>query len=64
MKMFTIRRNAGQHTLNVHTEEGNQHYELGNLSPVQMGAVREMVVNYWCRKMGHAPLYAEPTLAT
>lgn len=57
--LVTLRRNGGEHTLVVETAEGRQHWDLSNLNDSQQTAVREMVVNDWCRRRGHSPLYPE-----
>ena len=51
--LLTIHRNAGTHLVEVKGQSWNLH----DLKDKQKNSVREMIVDYWCRENGFAPVY-------
>lgn len=46
MKKAIVRRNAGQHSLQIITDQGEQTYDLAVLNKDQRAAVTEMIVDW------------------
>lgn len=55
--MLKLKIGAEAYTLTVDLPDGSQVYDLSHMNANQLSGVREMVVNYWCRENGHAPLF-------
>lgn len=56
---ITINKNGSINQIVVHDCSGDQHYDMSRLNRHQRDGVRELIVDFWAKQNGFAPIYGK-----
>ena len=56
---MVVRKSGSEDTLRVDTPSGHEHWDLSQLNARQRQQANEMIVDFWCKEHGYAPIYGD-----
>lgn len=59
MNIVTIKKNGSTDRVTFHASNGDQVLECGNYPVKQRIMMNEVIVDYWCKQNGYAPIHSD-----